>query len=984
MIAKSRSSACSPRNRSAARSGRAVGELELRQRGGRPQQRQPRSQRAAELLGLGRVRPALVGAAAPRQQPGEPRDAEGELRLLPALARELDRLAVRRVRARPPVRRRLVAGDQVEHARQRAHGRALARGVERVGEQRPAGARLAQEDRPDRQPGEEVRVVAQRRLLLRERDRRVDAPRAGRRVVAEHLRHAERRAGEEPRARRDAGPGERRGALRRGEHLHRLAGVQAGAARVGQHRHGRVRLGLRRRGDEHRVPAHHGAAPDRDLAGQPVDADAQRGVGGRRAGLGEQGDGALHEAREPRGLGRVAQQPRAVLAVRRRAARRARRPRRRRRTRCGRGRGRPRARARPTRSRRCRTPPRRDATRGGRGRGRAGRRRARGGRRAAASGGAAAYTAERASGWVKATAPPPSATSPRCSAAASAARSTSSAARRALQQRRVAAVARRGEDEGGARRGAEPVHPRGVGLGDPRGHQHRRALARERGLRPPGRAARAARAGCRPSPGAAAPPPPGRRRPAAPPSPPGVSPAIGSTGRSAPSSSDGAPGRTASSTAIGSATSRRAAKSSAWALEWSSHCASSTSTATGCSSASAASSPSVAAPTAKRSCAGPGRIASADSSAAACGGGRRSTSASAGRSSSSSEANGICASDSIPRARSTRIRDRRARGVIEQRGLADPGLAGECEHGALARPRRRQRAADRLALALAAHEHGPTLPPGLAAPKTRGAPEASDGGPGIRSRHDHPGQRRRSGRRQAHAVRVPRGRRGRRDAERGARRDGRQARPLPRARRGRADGACGAGAADRHRRALRARVVQRPGGGRLPRLRPRVRPVRARPRAGRRVHGPGEPGVPAGLLPARARRGDRLAADHRGRAHRRRARLARARARCARRLRAVLPPRLQRQPHRGVAARARRRRREARARRPCRRRRLRPRVVDDPDGGVVPALAVRGLRLPRGLDRDRAARAPPMRASRTTCASRPSPPRRTVATATTS
>ncbi len=52
-------------------------------------------------------------------------------------------------------------------------------------------------------------------------------------------------------------------------------------------------------------------------------------------------------------------------------------------------------------------------------------------------------------------------------------------------------------------------------------------------------------------------------------------PPIRSVGRSAPSSSDGSPSRTATSTAIGSATNRRKANSSAWALEASSQWASS-------------------------------------------------------------------------------------------------------------------------------------------------------------------------------------------------------------------------------------------------------------------------------------------------------------------------------------------------------------------------------------------------------------------------
>ena len=82
--------------------------------------------------------------------------------------------------------------------------------------------------------------------------------------------------------------------------------------------------------------------------------------------------------------------------------------------------------------------------------------------------------------------------------------------------------------------------------------------------------------------------------------------------------------------------------------------------------------------------------------------------------------------------------------------------------------------------------------------------------------------------------------------------------------------------------------------------------------------------------------------------------LARARARRSRGLRAVLPSRIQRPPGRGMAAGARRRRRKARARRAGGRRRLRARRLDDPDGAGVPELDVRGIRLPRRVDRDRA------------------------------
>ena len=87
-----------------------------------------------------------------------------------------------------------------------------------------------------------------------------------------------------------------------------------------------------------------------------------------------------------------------------------------------------------------------------------------------------------------------------------------------------------------------------------------------------------------------------------------------------------------------------------------------------------------------------------------------------------------------------------------------------------------------------------------------------------------------------------------------------------------------------------------------------------------------------GLLPDRARVGARLAPHHGGRPERRGRRLARAQPQRVRRLRALLPPGLQREPDLVVAAGARRRRREARAGRDRRRRRLRARLVDDPDG----------------------------------------------------
>ncbi len=73
--------------------------------------------------------------------------------------------------------------------------------------------------------------------------------------------------------------------------------------------------------------------------------------------------------------------------------------------------------------------------------------------------------------------------------------------------------------------------------------------------------------------------------------------------------------------------------------------------------------------------------------------------------------------------------------------------------------------------------------------------------------------------------------------------------------------------------------------------------------AGRRALRRVEPGIPARLLPDRARFRDRLAADHRGGAERGRDRLGRPRPRRSRGLRAVLPPELQRAPGLRVAAR---------------------------------------------------------------------------------
>ena len=115
---------------------------------------------------------------------------------------------------------------------------------------------------------------------------------------------------------------------------------------------------------------------------------------------------------------------------------------------------------------------------------------------------------------------------------------------------------------------------------------------------------------------------------------------------------------------------------------------------------------------------------------------------------------------------------------------------------------------------------------------------------------------------------------------------------------------------------------------------------------------PDSAAVPARVLPDRPRHGPRHAAHHRRRAQRRRLRLAPARHRRARRVRAVLPPELPRQPRRLVDPRTRRRTGEARDRSARGRRRLRARGIHDPARAGVPELDVRGLGLSRGVHRD--------------------------------
>ena len=181
-----------------------------------------------------------------------------------------------------------------------------------------------------------------------------------------------------------------------------------------------------------------------------------------------------------------------------------------------------------------------------------------------------------------------------------------------------------------------------------------------------------------------------------------------------------------------------------------------------------------------------------------------------------------------------------------------------------------------------------------------------------------------------------------------------------------------AGRAHRHRRALRARVAERPGRRRLRRPTTR-RPgtLHAAAGAGARARRRGEPGLPLRRVPAH-----HIAGPRRSRRSARRSAPARASAgtsttpACSRAPSASSGPATSRNlvsewipALDGV---------EAKLRRGAtrRRRRLRARRLHDPHGAGVPEVDVRRLRLPRGVDRGGARAGRAKRASPTACASR--------------
>ena len=633
------------------------------------------------------------------------------------------------------------------------------------------------------------------------------------------------------------------GSLGDHEHLGRVAGVEAGTGGLGEHRDRAFGIGALGGGGQDRVAAHHRAAARRDVAGELVDLEpASRSPVAVRASSSSATARGADPACQAAGRRRAA----AGRGARRRtrAARHARTRARPSRTRCDRGRGPRPARARPTPARRSRPRPRPGARRGGRRRDRAARPRAPGASSGAPRGrvGVDRRPDERMAELDRAGS---QRDEPGALGGRQRGQVDAEPPRCALEQREIAAVA-------GRQRGAAPAarprraHPPGAGT---RGRSAPRRApgrprARARARRPRGRA-RAARAGCRRSPRAG-----GRRRPA--------------RARPAVSRLLAAEAADPERRQIGAVEQRRLALANrdqdrdrvgdqppdgeqqrlgARAVE----------------------PVGVVDQHRDRPLLGVGGEQAERRRAdreALLGAGRPERERAL-------ERDRLRLRDPVehPERRAQQLEQRRerdlrlgldpagaqqlhparsARGVLEQRGLADPRLADE-------RQRRARRPAARRSSARSIAPRSRSRPSSIArfsapapeaerlgGPRMRTRPAASYGRPDNRSEEDcqmsATDRSRRGRRRQADAVRVPGRRRGRRDAERRAGRDGRQARALPGARRQRRAVARGARRAHRHRRALRARVAERAGRRRLRRLRPGQRPLHAAARAGGRAH----------------------------------------------------------------------------------------------------------------------------------------------------
>jgi hypothetical protein len=277
---------------------------------------QARPDPLAQLERLGGERPALVLVPSPSEQPHQAGEPEGEDRALVALPGEADRLAIGDLGEIPAVGGGVVERDQVEHERERPDRRPRAGALQRVGEQPPTRHRVAQDDRRDGEPGQQVDVVAELPRLLGERDRLLDRPLSRRRVAADHPGQTHRRGGEE------AGPpGGPLGQLVPGtlcdlKHRRRLAGVEARRGGLGPERHRTLGIGTLRDGGEDRVALHHRSAPDGDASRKLVEIEPRVLVLGRCPGLLEQRKRAVAKSRVPARLRGQAQQTPAVRRAR--------------------------------------------------------------------------------------------------------------------------------------------------------------------------------------------------------------------------------------------------------------------------------------------------------------------------------------------------------------------------------------------------------------------------------------------------------------------------------------------------------------------------------------------------------------------------------------------------------------------------------------------------------------------------------------------
>jgi hypothetical protein len=302
--------------------GTGQAELEVAERLCRPHAEEPQAQLVAEALRFGRVLAACRLAALPGLERGHPRDRRDDLQELAGLAREAQRLVVACRCGAPAIGRRLVAARLLRSAGS-APIAALARAC---ASSRSISARPASASRshigPNAVQTKLARILRQLLRCLADGDRVAHGCRAGLAFAAGDERDALRHRREElglarrmarGRARARAGRCERRGLVAR-EHAaqHRLGHHRGRGLRVGDRDLGRGRhRQLVAVGD---VPLAHG-----DVALEEVDPGQQGAIGCVGACFGQQRQGALGVAAEPRCIAAGKQQPRALRVVDRQA-----------------------------------------------------------------------------------------------------------------------------------------------------------------------------------------------------------------------------------------------------------------------------------------------------------------------------------------------------------------------------------------------------------------------------------------------------------------------------------------------------------------------------------------------------------------------------------------------------------------------------------------------------------------------------------------